>query len=102
MGSTSLLGFSCPNLFLVLLIVFFQEPVKRIRLQIAYRSVDRCQDRMLGWAFIFALWDTCSGYQYYCSGKPHLVQVIFVLYPILLYVKSVNAAASRASSSHLK
>ena len=29
--------------------------VKRIRLQIAYRSVDRCQDRMLEWVSIFAL-----------------------------------------------
>ena len=34
--------------------------LKRIRLQIAYRSVDRCQDRMLGWVSIFASWNTCS------------------------------------------
>ena len=51
--------------------------LKRIRHQIAHRSVDGCQDRMLGWVSIFALWDTCSGYQYYCSGKPHLFQVIY-------------------------
>ena len=77
--------------------------MKRIRLQIAYRSsVDRCQDRMLGWVSIFALWDTCLGYQYYCSGKPHPIRVLFVFYPTLLHVKPVNAAASRASSSRLK
>ena len=29
--------------------------LKRIRLQTAYRSVDRCQDRMLGWVSIFVL-----------------------------------------------
>ena len=29
--------------------------VKRIRLQITYSSVDRCQDRMLGWVSIFVL-----------------------------------------------
>ena len=33
--------------------------LNRIRLQIADRSVDRCQGRMLGWVSIFALWDTC-------------------------------------------
>ena len=75
--------------------------LKRIRLQIAYRSVDRCQKRMLGWVSIFALWDTCSGYQYYCSGKPHLSQVILVFYPIMLHVKPVNAAVRRASPSRL-
>ena len=48
--------------------------LKRIRLQIADRSADRCQqDMMLGWVSIFALWDTCSGYQYYCSGKLRLM-----------------------------
>ena len=53
--------------------------LKRIRLQILYGSVDGCQqDRMLGWVSILASWDTCSGYQYYCSGKPHLIQVLFV------------------------
>ena len=41
--------------------------LKMVRLQIADRSVDCCQDRMLGWVSIFALWDTCLGYQYYCS-----------------------------------
>ena len=76
--------------------------LKRIRLQIAYRSVDRCQDRMRGWVSIFGLWDTCSGYHYSCSGKPHPIQVIFVLYLILLHMKPANAAASRASSSRLK
>ena len=38
------------------------EGLKSIRLQIADRSVDRCQDRMLGLVSILALWDTCSGY----------------------------------------
>ena len=78
------------------------EGLKRIRFQIAYWSVDRCQDRMLGWVSIFVLWDTCSGCRYYCSGKPHLIQVLFVVYPTLLHVKPVNAVASRASSSRLK
>ena len=33
--------------------------MKRIRLQIAYRSVDHCHNRMLGWVPIFTLlWDT--------------------------------------------
>ena len=33
--------------------------MKRIKLQIADRSVDRCQDRMLGGVSIFVMWDTC-------------------------------------------
>ena len=55
--------------------------LKRIRLQIAEISVDRCQDRMLGWVSTFALWDVCSGFQYYYySGKLHLmIRSIFVL-----------------------
>ena len=34
-------------------------------------KVDGCQYSMLGWfSILFALWDNCSGHQYYCSGKP--------------------------------
>ena len=33
-------------------------------------SVDDCQYRMLGWVSLFALWDTRSGHQYYCSVRP--------------------------------
>ena len=84
-----------------------REKLKSVRLQIADRSVDRCQDRMLGWVSIFALWDTCSGCQFHCSGKLHLIiRILSVLNPTstnptLLHVKPVNAAASRASSSRL-
>ena len=35
-------------------------------------------------------------------GSPPNGQVLCVLYPILLHVKPVNAAASRTSSSRLK
>ena len=62
---------------------------------------------MLGWVSIFALWDTCSGCQYHCSGKLQLlIRFLFLLNPTstnptLLHVKPVNAAASRASSLRL-
>ena len=49
------------------------EGLKKVRLQSTDRSVDRCQDMMLGGVSIFALWDTCSGYQHYCSRKPYLL-----------------------------
>ena len=42
--------------------------LKKTRLQIADRSVDRChQQRMLGWVSTFVLWYACSGYQHHCS-----------------------------------
>ena len=42
------------------------EGLKRIRLKIADRPIDYCnqQDAKMGFP---ALWNTCSGYQHYCS-----------------------------------
>ena len=54
---------------------------------------------MIGWVSIFALWNTRSGHQYYCSVRPSNNQVPFCLLYLYAHVKPVNAAASRASSS---
>ena len=54
---------------------------------------------MIGWVSIFALWDTRSGHQYYCSVRPSNNLVPFCLLYLYAHVKPVNAAASRASSS---
>ena len=82
--------------------------LKRIRLQIADRSVDRCQDRMLGWvSILFAFCGVRVRDASITIGKLHLmIRFVFVLNststnPTLLHVKPVNAAASRASSLRL-
>ena len=65
-----------------------------MRLQITDKSVDRCQDRMLGWVSIFALWEACSGDQYYCSGKLHLmIRLLFVLYSRLYQPNTASREA---------
>ena len=51
--------------------------------------------RMVGYLFgipVLLLW----------KAAPNSVQVVVVFYPILLHIKPINAAASRASSSRLK
>ena len=66
-------------------------------------SVDVCQYRMLEWVSIFALCDILvRDTSITALGSPPNDQVLFVVYPTLLHVKLVNAAASRASSSRLK
>ena len=56
---------------------------------------------MLRWVSISALWDTCSGYHYHYSVKPHRL-FLSCTNSTLLHVRPVKAAASRVSSSRLK
>ena len=80
--------------------------MKRIRLQVK-DSVSRwlsVQDARMGFhicivGYLFGILVLllCETYAYLSND-----QVIFVLCPILLHIKPVNAAASRASSSRLK
>ena len=86
---------------------FARTALKRIRLQIADSSVDHCQDRDARMGFHIVGYVFGIPVSLFWSLEPHLmIRFLYVLNPTStnpkqLYVKPVNAAASRASSLHL-